>query len=228
MPSYAAVIFDLDDTLFAERDFAYSGFRAVAEAFADELGDPEAVAARMRALYDTPDRGRVFDVIVKEAGRQADESLVTAMIAAYRHHLPAIGLLADVDGVLFQLQGICRLGVISDGFLVTQQNKVAALELTSRVEEIILTDLWGRPFWKPHPRAFAEMAALFDVRPQQCVYVADNPAKDFIAPNKLGWQTVRIRRSDGVYRDAPVAAGGEPRVTIEGMGQLVPALEGLR
>jgi FMN phosphatase YigB (HAD superfamily) len=29
--------------------------------------------------------------------------------------------------------------------------------------------------------------------------VGDNPGKDFIAPNELGWQTVQIRRAEGEY-----------------------------
>jgi putative hydrolase of the HAD superfamily len=220
----SAVIFDLDDTLFAERDFAYSGFLAVAEAFADDLGEPQRVVERMRALYASPDRGRVFDALLAEIGRSDDKALVAAMIAAYRHHLPAIALLRDADDALFRLQGTVRLGVISDGFLVTQQNKVTALELPSRVEEIILTDTWGRSFWKPHPRAFAEMAASFDVHPHDCVYVADNPAKDFVAPNALGWRTVHVLRPDGVYQDTKPAAGGAPQFSIQSLNELDSAL----
>jgi putative hydrolase of the HAD superfamily len=30
-------------------------------------------------------------------------------------------------------------------------------------------------------------------------YIADNPSKDFFAPRKLGWRTVRIRREGGLY-----------------------------
>ena len=33
----------------------------------------------------------------------------------------------------------------------------------------------------------------------ECVYVADNPTKDFAAPRALGWHTVRIRRPGGLH-----------------------------
>jgi putative hydrolase of the HAD superfamily len=33
----------------------------------------------------------------------------------------------------------------------------------------------------------------------ECVYVADNPIKDFIGPKALGWGTVRIRRKQGLH-----------------------------
>ena len=41
MASIRAVVFDLDDTLYPEREYAFSGFAAVATAFQDRLGDPE-------------------------------------------------------------------------------------------------------------------------------------------------------------------------------------------
>jgi putative hydrolase of the HAD superfamily len=33
------------------------------------------------------------------------------------------------------------------------------------------------------------------------MYIADNPAKDFIAPFDLGWKTVRIKREGGLHRE---------------------------
>jgi putative hydrolase of the HAD superfamily len=32
------------------------------------------------------------------------------------------------------------------------------------------------------------------------VYVADNPAKDFVAPRALGWATVRVRRAGSLHQ----------------------------
>ena len=37
------VAFDLDDTLYPEREYAFSGFAAVAEAFEQRLGEPAEV-----------------------------------------------------------------------------------------------------------------------------------------------------------------------------------------
>ena len=46
-----AVIFDLDDTLYPEREYAFSGFATVAQAFETELGDPGTTVAEMRRLF---------------------------------------------------------------------------------------------------------------------------------------------------------------------------------
>jgi putative hydrolase of the HAD superfamily len=37
----------------------------------------------------------------------------------------------------------------------------------------------------------------------RCVYAADNPAKDFVAPHRLGWQTIRVRRQGGLHCGVP-------------------------
>ena len=142
------------------------------------------------------------------------------MIDAYRRHRPAIALHADADSALTRLKARHRLGIITDGRLIQQSAKIEALGLSSRVDAIILTDELGPGFAKPHPRPFELMADRLGVAHDECIYVADNPAKDFVAPNALGWTTVRIVRENGIYKDAPIAEGGAPRRVITSLDEL--------
>jgi len=220
-----AIIFDLDDTLYPERAYTFSGFRAVAAAFPGRLCASFALYDRMRELYDTPDRGRVFNVIVEQCGCSDADLLVSEMVAAFRKHQPDIRLFPDAAAALDRLRGRYKLGLISDGFLEAQQAKVCALGLADRLDEIIITDQWGgRKFWKPHPRAFEEMAVRLDVAPSECAYVADNRAKDFIAPNALGWRTVLIERRGAVYTDATAPPHGDPGATVASLDELEAVL----
>jgi len=222
MAAVKAIIFDLDDTLYPEWAYAFSGFDAVAAAFRDLLGDPATAAGEMRRLFDTEHRPRVFNAILRERGlRDAGgeqstsvKELVERMIATYRKHAPTISLHADADEVLTRLGARYKLGLITDGPAVSQWAKIDALGLRGRLDEIIITAELGSQHAKPHPRAFELMAERLGVTPTACVYVADNPAKDFVAPNALGWTTVRIVRPDGIYRDEPPAEKGEPDHTI--------------
>jgi len=220
MPTTRAVIFDIDDTLYAERDYVFSGYRAVADAFAGRIHAPFDLFARMSALFDSPDRARVFNVIVAEAGCANADALVAEMIATYHEHSPAIELDPDAREVLTQLHRRVRLGAISDGHLAVQQRKVAALGLAEMLDEIVLTDTWGREFWKPHPRGFEEMARRLGVPHAAFAYVGDNVVKDFIAPNTLGWTTVRVERSQQVYSDKIAPPGGEPRHFVRSLVDL--------
>lgn len=218
--TYEAVIFDLDDTLYLERDYAFSGFCAVAEAFSDLLGDPVKSAGAMRELFDSQHRRRVFNRMLESVGRERDEDLVRSMIDTYRNHIPTIRLLDDAESALSRLTSRYKLGLITDGPGVMQRAKLNALGLPHRLDPIIVTDELGPEAGKPNPISYEAVAEALGVTHEACVYIADNPSKDFIAPNTLGWLTVQVIRPLGVYKDAPPAALGEPAETIHSLDEL--------
>lgn len=220
MQPIQAVIFDLDDTLYSEKTYAFSGYRAVASAFEGVLGDPATTYQRMCDLFDSPHRARVFNVLLEEAAATNANELVPKMIDTFREHSPTIDLYDDADATLSDLRLDYKMGVISDGFLIAQQNKIDALNIQSRVDEVILTDSFGRDFWKPHPRAFEEIAGKLCVDHEACVYVADNLAKDFVAPNALGWRTIYIHRHEAIHSTNQAPDGGKPQHTIESLSTL--------
>jgi putative hydrolase of the HAD superfamily len=248
MSRITAVVFDLDDTLYLEREYAFSGFGAVAAAFEAELGDRETSAARMRELFDSDDRPRVFDTLLRERGRPVDPQVVRRMVDLYREHAPAIHLCPDADAVLTRLQGRFKLGLITDGPPRTQWAKIDALSLRHRFDAIIVTSELNRqpahdletvdvtdqqpssaaefpPYGKPHPLTFELMAERLRADPPQCVYVADNPAKDFIAPNVLGWLTFQIQREGGIYGHERAGSRGEPAQVVHNLADLDALLE---
>lgn len=215
-----AIVFDLDDTLYPEREFAFSGFEAVSQAFSDRLSADFDLASRMRSLFDSEHRHRIFNVVLDEIGVDDPQPIIQEMIETFRTHAPVIHLHNDAERAIKRFRNSHKLGVITDGYAVTQHAKVNALDLKSNVDAVIVTDDFGREFWKPHPRAFEEMQQLLNVSGEHSTYVADNPAKDFIAPNALGWHTVLIHRKGGIYNEAAAAGGGEPDRRITSLDQL--------
>ena len=220
MPRIKAVIFDLDDTLYPERDYAFSGFAAVAAAFADTFGDPHKTAARMRTLFDTEHRPKLFNALLAQRGLPEDQKLIAQMIRTYRRHRPTIALYPDADAALTRLRSTYKLGIISDGLMITQSRKLKALRLRDRFDRIIMTGELGPGYEKPHPRAFEWMAECLMLEGRQFVYVADNTAKDFIAPNALGWLTVQIVREHGIYRHEAPAKGSSAGHVIDTLDDL--------
>jgi putative hydrolase of the HAD superfamily len=214
------IVFDLDDTLYPERDYVYSGFEAVARAFDAEMRPPFDLAARMKQVFESGNRSRVFDSVLADLHRPADATLIQRMVDVYRNHQPGIRLFADADAALNRLTGRFTLALLSDGYLAAQRRKVDALELTERVDSIVLTDELGRDYWKPDPRAFQRLTSDFKLSGRQCAYVADNPSKDFVAPNLLGWRSIMVRRPGALYADRPAAVGGEPQSVIESLDRL--------
>lgn len=192
------VAFDIDDTLYLERDYVQSGFEAL-DALVRERFGAAGFAKRAWAAFERGVRGTTFDVALAECGVAASPEEIAALVAAYRAHRPKIVLQADAVECLAALAGRVRMAVVSDGPLAAQQSKAAALGLAQWCEPILLTEALGPGLGKPHPAAFEAIEQATGMRGQQCLYVADNPAKDFQGPRALGWRTIRIRRPLGLH-----------------------------
>ena len=211
MPAIDAVIFDLDDTLYPERQYVHSGFAAVARRFRDELGPVDQTVTILKELFNADHRARAFDEMLERRRGSPDGELLTRMVEVFRAHEPTIALYPDAEAALERLRGCYRLGLISDGRLAGQRAKVEALRLRSRMDAILLTAELGPGFGKPHTRAFELIAGRLAAEPARCLYVADNPAKDFVAPNELGWRSIQVRRQDGFYGGNTAPPGGHPQ-----------------
>jgi putative hydrolase of the HAD superfamily len=194
------IVFDIDDTLYLERDYVQSGFRAVGEWLKEHMG-LETFADPAWVAFESGVRGRIFDEVLRDSGIRPTPSIVASLVEVYREHDPAIELLSDARECLNESRGRAFLGVISDGPVVCQRAKVRALGLSRWIDQIILTEGLGSTYAKPHPRAFEVIQQAAGAMGNECLYVADNPAKDFQAPAALGWMTYRVRRSGGLHAD---------------------------
>ncbi len=151
------VAFDLDDTLFLERDYVSSGFRAIARQLAAETSRkaPEWEVELHRLASDPHHQGRVFDELLKRDPEVLKTCTVTALVAGYRSHIPEIDLLPGARDLLGELtEAKLRLGLITDGPASSQKAKLKALGLNEFLSPLIVTDEWGPQFSKPHERAF--------------------------------------------------------------------------
>lgn len=207
------IVFDLDDTLYLERDFAFSGFQAVGAHIAARHGVND-FAAICAGLFDGPHRAAIFDEALRQTGL-SDALPVAELVAIYRGHAPQIALCPDARRYL---EGRGGFGLITDGPELTQRAKIKALGLAAFCDQIIPTGQWPAGFGKPHPRAFEEIAQAAPGR--RCVYVADNGAKDFVTPNRMGWLTVQILRPGRVHDGSPPDADHAAQAVIDSFDQL--------
>ena len=199
--SLKAVIFDLDDTLYSERDYVKSGFRAVSQLFADS----EKVFEKM---YEAFEAGKpAFDTFLNDSGIFTEE-IKQKCISVYRAHKPDIRLREGARELIERLRktGV-KIGIITDGNPARQQKKLEALGLVALTDEIIVTDsIGGELFRKPNDISFRIMQRRLGVAFEKMMYVGDNPSKDFLAPKQLGMKTCMIDNPDGLYRDNPLTA----------------------
>jgi len=97
---------------------------------------------------------------------------------------------------------------LTDGYLPPQRLKVEALGLNGRFDPIVFTEELGRESWKPSPVGFMLIERVCKAQPRNCLYIGDNPAKDFVAPRARGWRTIRVRRP-GTEHSAIAAPAGK-------------------
>lgn len=213
--SVKAIIFDMDDTLYPELDYVRSGYMAIARRLVRPDWPAERIYDFMWQTFENGPRDRVFNVVLEQLGEPDDPQVIAELIGQYRCHRPVLQLEDPVKQLLTALKARYKLGLITDGFLPAQRLKVEALGLADMFDRIIFTEELGREYWKPSPRAYKMMEETFGVSGPECIYIADNPAKDFIAPNALQWHTVQVERADRVPFDRPVADEGRPEILIE-------------
>jgi len=224
-----AVVFDLDDTLYDEIDYCRSGFASVAEFLADlpEAPNAQPIFDRLWKQFTTGNRTRTFNAALDELGITYDDKLIRELIKVYRNHIPKITLPEDSKDVLCRLCDKYTLGLLTDGFLPAQRLKVQALGLEKYFRCIIYTEQLGRQFWKPSPAGFEKLIETLNVKPETAAYVADNEEKDFIAPNKLGFQSIQIIRPARIHTESSEKSGAAARHIIHEIGQLPALLEKL-
>ena len=185
------VIFDLDDTLYSEKQYVRSGYRKIAE----YLGKPEAEAALWQYFMDGE---QAIDCYLAEAHLLDRKN---ECLEVYRSQVPEISLYEGARNVILSLKrkGI-KVGIITDGRPEGQRNKIKALGLDKLVEDVIVTDeLGGIQFRKPNDISFRIMQNRWRVPFENIVYVGDNPNKDFQAPRQLGMRSVFLYNADGLY-----------------------------
>lgn len=212
MSRVACVVFDIDDTLYLERDYVRSGFAAVGRWAAEALAFPD-FAARAWAEFEAGRRGDIFDHVLAQSGAPRTREAVQAMVAVYRDHVPQVSLLPDARACLDSIEGRSAIAAVTDGPLQSQRSKAEALDLTRWAKPIVFTAELGPGLGKPHPRAFRLVEEATGAAGSACCYVADNPAKDFAAPASLGWRTVRVVRRGGLHRKVPSGADVEMEIT---------------
>jgi putative hydrolase of the HAD superfamily len=220
--SLEAILLDMDDTLYPERDYVLSGFQAVADWAASNLGIPAGAGlAKLRSLFEAGVRGDSFNRWLASYGVDAQQELIQELIAVYRGHEPALTPFADVVPFMTRLQGRYRLGLVSDGYLAVQRRKLASLGLAPYLDAVVFSDQWGREAWKPDTRPFIEALQLLQVEAGNAVYLGDNPAKDFLGARQLGIWTVWVRRSRSEYGHlAPPGADHAPHFTVSSLSAL--------
>jgi putative hydrolase of the HAD superfamily len=171
------IVFDLDDTIVKEIDFLKSAFQEIAK-FVD-IKNLELFNQMMNWYFDNQN---VFLNIQAQYAKIQIQDLKNI----YRNHFPNFDSNSKNKQLLIDLkQKGYKLGLITDGFSITQRNKLKALDIENLFDMVVISEEFGST--KPDSKNF-EIFEHFET--QNFCYIGDNISKDFVTPNKLGWQTI--------------------------------------
>lgn len=175
LPSNKIFVFDLDDTLYSERDFEKSGIEFVYHNLSIKHISLETILNN---------RNNWIELIINGSNNQITLQMVLDM---YRNHFPTIQLYKDAKVFLEKLhsQGI-EMSLITDGRSITQRNKIRALGIESFFKNIVISEEVN----SEKPSEYNFRMVMYNKRAENYIYIADNPKKDFITPNKLGWTSI--------------------------------------
>ncbi|MCZ8036419.1 HAD family hydrolase [Novosphingobium sp.] len=211
------VVFDLDDTLYGERDYVYSALDFVGQLVAQLYGRSTATS-ELHRLYSAGDPAPLQRFWSDEA---LPAEALPDCIAAMRAHRPKITLRDDAKAVIAALnsRGI-QWSILTDGRSVTQRQKIKALGLDRSASKIYISQECGVA--KPALAAFTQIERDFS-ETMEFLYIADNPRKDFSAPNELGWMTFMLLDNGfNIHKqDNGFSASSKAKETIESLPELL-------
>lgn len=213
------VVFDLDDTLYKEIDFLRSAYNYIAGQLCDDGITAALLANKMYQMYCN--KQDVFGYL-QEVYPTVSKS---QLLDWYRSHIPIISLDDDTFVLLEWLKlNSFKMGIITDGRSITQRNKILALGLNQyiRFKEIIISEEFGTE--KPNRSNYQYFSQLFPG--YSFVYIADNPKKDFVTPNQLGWKTIGLI-DDGrnIHQQLILSADYQPNIWVNTLSQVVNILK---
>lgn len=176
------VAFDLDDTLYHEMDYVRSAYKAIAHIYGTHL---------LPLMMKAPSPAKAFDL----TGVEIDK-----LLKIYRTHEPDISLsVAAIYTLVTLLKKGHTLALITDGRTVTQEHKIKALGLDRLInaDMIYISEKFGEE--KISGGAMKDTMRKYPN--ERYVYVGDNPAKDFVRGNEMGWETICLKAtSDNIFQ----------------------------
>lgn len=216
------IVFDMDDTLYDEFEFVKSGFKAVSAFLEEQFGIEQIESYKwMWNRLQKQGRGAIFDDLLSKYGL-FKKTVAKKCVSIYRLHKPNIQLPFETIEVLEQLENF-PLYLVTDGNKIVQSNKVQALELDKYMEKCFITYRHGIKHSKPSPHCIQLIAKREKVKPENIVYIGDNPAKDFVGIKPLGFRTIRIMTGQHVNKQLPKEF--EAEIRIEKISELPNALK---
>ena len=210
---------DLDDTLYNEYDFVLSGYAEVAKFYSDHFRiNNNDIFDFMITWHEECGREGILESTFEYfAQAKSDRKITQEALLLYRNHKPKLELYPEARGILEKFWK-SRLTLITDGNPIVQENKIKALGIGQFFHRVYTTWSYGIDKSKPSIYCFKLACDSLGKSLSEMVYVGDDPRKDFLALNRAGGITVRVKT--GKYKDLNLPGHLEATYIIDSIDML--------
>jgi putative hydrolase of the HAD superfamily len=178
----SVVVFDLDDTLYKEIEFVFSAYQHIAKSLFPEKVD----RIHKEMCQHFVDKKDTFTLLKQQHGL---ETSISELVEMYRFHLPNLTLKKSNKVLLNRIkESGGKLGILTDGRVKTQTNKLVALGIKDTVDLVVISEAIGSE--KPSEANYQVFEEQFPG--SSFAYIGDNFRKDFVTANRFGWTTVGL------------------------------------
>lgn len=207
------IVIDLDDTIYPENDFKKSALLEISKII-ERLYNVK----KEKTLEIFNQGGDIFQNIANYIGFP---SIKESLIWLYRLHSPK--KLSKYNSLKFidtLLKKEIKTLILTDGFSITQRLKLESLGLLSL--DLYISEEFQST--KPDKLRFEIIQKKYKSR--QYLYIADNPKKDFYAPNQLGWNTILIKQKWKYIhsQELQIDNNYNPKMVINSFDEILRAL----
>ncbi|MFC7238243.1 HAD family hydrolase [Saliphagus sp. GCM10025317] len=206
-----AVVFDLDYTLAVpDRDRETLLTEATAAAGAPPLSRESYLEAHRNNLT-RESREPIFADLLADHDTSAEPG---AIATAYRESIAdALTPLAGVETMLEDLRSTYRVGLLTNGPVRAQRDKLETLGWEGRFDAALVTG--ELEAGKPDRRAFEAILGELAVEPERAVYVGDEREADVEGATRAGMRAIQVLRSDTEPDSRAVAHVDQSAITRE-------------
>lgn len=186
---HRAVTFDLDDTLaVVERDRGDILLDAATAVGAPPISRADYLAAHERVQAGTT-REPIFETVLAEVGATGVDA--GALATAYRRRIGAhLRRVAGVEPMLETLAGTVQVGLITNGPVRAQRDKLERLGWTDRFDTTVISGRVGAH--KPRAAPFVTACDRLGVAPGDVVHVGDHPVHDVAGALNAGLDAIQV------------------------------------
>jgi magnesium-protoporphyrin IX monomethyl ester (oxidative) cyclase len=219
-----AIIFDLDNVLYEEIDYILSAYQDIACYLSKYNGIDENSIFEMllKSFHEkTSIYPYLFNDLLSNLG--LDASLLPEILNIYSSVRKKIKLYDGTEKILTYLRKEYKLGLLTNGNVKAQRNKVNLMRIDKFFNEILYARDLGKENEKPSEIAYSAILARLNTKPQNAVYIGDNPYIDFIGAKRLGILTVRVLT--GEFKEVKTHKEQCVDIVVNSIGEFVDLLK---